>query len=105
MAKAKGRTAADFKLAHDPDTVVTNNIRTALAKMAKDHGPEHFEYDREFCSLAGISSNVVNRFRSKFAAHLVEAPPVGRVGKTSLKLVWFATPEGAKKSGGKRYEQ
>lgn len=99
----KRRTAADFKAAHDADTVITGKIRAALAKMAADFGPEHFEYDMDFCIAAGISTNVVNKYRAAFAAHLVEAPAVGRTKNSAVKYVWFATPAGAKKSGGTLY--
>jgi len=94
MAKAK--TLADFKAAHDPNVIVPNKIRTALASIEKE-GSEHWLYEVDFLKLSGLSTTQLAMFRDQFAAHIVEAP--GAHGKQT-KRVYFGNAKVAAKLRG-----
>lgn len=89
----KVRTLADFKAAHDPNVIVPNRIRVALASLAKE-GVEAWEYEGEFLKRAGISQTQLGQFREHFLAHIVEAP--GTRARTGRR-VWFGDVKTAKK--------
>jgi hypothetical protein len=95
-ATAKGKTLADFRAQHDPDVVVPNKIKAALASLAKE-GAEAWDYEMDFMKRAGISTTQVGAFREQFSDHVVEARTVG--GKSPRK-VWFADPKVAAKARG-----
>lgn len=93
---SKVKTIADFRSAHDPNVIVPNKIRAALAAMLKE-GAEQWEYELEFIKRAGISNTQMGQFREQFADYVVEAAASsGRAGKR----VWFADAKVAKKLRG-----
>lgn len=93
---SKVKTLADFKAAHDPNVIVPNKIRAALAAIEKI-GPEHYEYEVDFLKLSGISTTQLAMFREQFAAYIVEAP--ASQGK-STKRVYFGNAKVAAKLRG-----
>jgi len=97
MSKTTRRTIADFKAAHDPDTIVPNKIRTALAEIEKV-GPEHFEYEVDFLKLAGISTTQIGQYRDQFADYWLITP--GTNGNKSAKRVYFGNTKIVKKLKG-----
>lgn len=100
MAKAEPRSVATFKAQHDRNVVIPNKIRTALEKMAKDNGPEHYEYETEFMKLAGVGGSDLAAHRDAFTAHIVEAKPIGLGNSRSTRRAWFATVKAAKAARG-----
>lgn len=93
---SKPKTLADFKAAHDPNVIVPNKIRLALAAIEKE-GPEHYLYELDFLKLSGLSTTQLASFRDQFAAHIVEAPAAH--GK-SIKRVYFGNAKVAAKLRG-----
>lgn len=85
--KPVARTIADWKKTHDPDTVITTRIKAALIKL-REIGPQHFEYEKEFCVLAGVSPSIIGKYREDFAAHIVTAPRIGAENRHP-RLAWF----------------
>lgn len=83
--KPKARTAADFRAAHDRDTVIPNKIRAGLAKLL-EVGPEHYEYDDGFRALCGLQAAELSNYRNQFAHNWFIAP---KTGPTPEKRVWF----------------
>lgn len=102
MAKAKpaSRNVALFRAHHDPDVVVPNKIREALANMEKDHGPEHYEYESDFIKLAGVNTTQMAAHRDAFTAFIVEAKPIGMGNARTARRAWFATAKAAKSARG-----
>jgi hypothetical protein len=94
---AKVKTIADFRSAHDPNVIVPNKIRAALAAMLKE-GAEQWEYEGEFIKRADVSQTQMGAFREQFIDHIIEAPSTasGRSGRR----VWFADAKVAKKLRG-----
>jgi hypothetical protein len=92
-AKVITRTANDFRAAHDPDVIIPNKIRAALAELAKG-GEENWEYELEFSRRAGVNQQQLAAYRPQFEAHVVVAP--GR----NTKRAWFASTKVAKKLRG-----
>jgi hypothetical protein len=97
MTKDKAKSLADFKSIHDPDTVIPNKIRAALADMLK-LGAEHWEYESDFVQRAGVSMTQLGQYRDGFMKHLVKAPQVGK--SREPRNVWFADPKVATKVRG-----
>lgn len=97
---AKGRTLADFRAAHDRAVVIPTKIQTALDKMLKDNGPEHYEYEADFMKLAGVGQADISKFRDKFSAFIAIAQPVGTSRSKSARNAWFATTKAAKAARG-----
>ncbi len=93
----KPKTLADFKAAHDPNVIVPNKIRAALAAIEKE-GAEHWLYEFDFLKLSGLSTTQLAMFRDQFAAHIVEAP--GGNGNKSTKRVYFGNAKVAAKLRG-----
>jgi hypothetical protein len=93
----KPKTLADFKAAHDPNVIVPNKIRVALAAIEKE-GPENWLYEADFLKLSGLSTTQLAMFRDQFAAHIVEAAGT-RSGK-SAKRVYFGNAKVAAKLRG-----
>jgi hypothetical protein len=105
MAKANSaakpaRNVASFRAVHDRSVVIPNKIRDTLAKMAQDHGSEHYEYESDFIKLAGVHSGDLNAHRDSFADHIVEAKPIGFGNARAARRVWFATVKAAKAARG-----
>lgn len=96
-AKPVARTLADWKKNHDPETVRTTKIKAALAKL-RELGGQHFEYEKEFCALAGISQTQIGEYREQFAAHIVAAPRMN--GESRAKLAWFGNISAARSARG-----
>jgi len=92
-SKPAPRTLSDFRAAHDPNVMIPQRIRKALADMAKEH-PESWAYEQEFLSRAGVANNFISAFRDEFAEYIVETR-----GKNP-KRVWFADPKVANKARG-----
>ena len=96
MASKKAKTLADFKAAHDPNVIVPNKIRAALATIGKE-GAENWLYEIDFLRLSGISTVQLATFRGQFAAHIVEVPAgQGRM----TKRVYFGNVKVAAKLRG-----
>jgi len=94
--KPKAKTLADFRALHDPNVIVPNRIKAALAKMLAE-GPDQWEYESDFIKLAQISQTQIGMFREQFIKHVVETAQVhGRHGRK----VWFADPKIAAKARG-----
>lgn len=93
----KPKTLADFKAAHDPDVIVPNKIRAALAAIEKI-GPEHYEYEGDFLKLTGLSTTQLAKYRDQFAAHIIDTPATH--GKSSAKRVYFGSAKAAAKLRG-----
>lgn len=93
---SKGKTVADFRVAHDPSVIVPTKIRAALAAMLKE-GPEHWEYEGDLIKRAGIAAGQITAHREQFAEHIVATPAAS--GRSS-RNVWFADPKVAKKVRG-----
>lgn len=102
MAKAKteSRNVASFRAQHDPDVVVPNAIKAALAGMEKDHGPEHYEYESDFIKLAGVGATAMAAHRETFKDFIVDAKPVGKGNTRMARRAWFATVKAAKAARG-----
>lgn len=102
MAKTKpeSRNVAMFKAKYNRDVVIPNKIRAALENMAKDHGPEHYEYESDFIKLAGIGASDLSAHRDAFKDFVVEAKPVGMGNARAARRVWFATTKAAKSARG-----
>lgn len=96
MPKIQAKTISDFRAAHDPDVIVPNKIREALAAMAKV-GPEHYEYEGDFVKLAGLSQTQISAYREQFIDHIVKA---ASTSKRAARNVWFADIKAAKKVRG-----
>jgi hypothetical protein len=94
MAKAK--TLADFKNAHDPNVIVPNKIKAALAAIEKD-GAENWLYEVDFLKLSGLSVTQLAAYRDTFEAHIVVAPATH--GKTT-KRIYFGNAKVAAKVRG-----
>lgn len=92
----KARTIADFKAAHDRATVVTNKARVAIELMAKT-GPEHYEYEGDFITLAKLSQSDTKYIREALKDYMADAPAVH--GKTA-KIVYCGSIKTAKKLRG-----
>jgi len=67
----KAKTLDDFRAAHDPNVIVPNKIRAALAAIEKD-GPENWLYEADFLKLSGLSTTQLSQFRDQFEAHIIE---------------------------------
>lgn len=93
---SKPKTLADFKAAHDPNVIVPNKIRAALAAIEKE-GAENWSYEVDFLKLSGLSTTQLATFRDQFAAHIVEAPAAH--GK-STKRCYFGNAKIAAKLRG-----
>lgn len=100
MAKAAPRNVASFKAQHNRNVVIPNKIRAALEKMAKDNGPEHYEYETDFVKLAEIGASDLAAHRDAFTKFIVEAKPIGKGTSRSPRRVWFATEKAAKAAAG-----
>lgn len=96
MPKSQPRSLADFRALHDPNVIVPNKIRAALAAMLKQ-GPEHWEYESDVVRLAGISNNQIGAYREAFLDHIVETSATDR---RTPRRVWFADPRVARKVRG-----
>jgi hypothetical protein len=99
MATAKKsvpKTVAGFRALHDPTVVVPNRIKAALEALAAE-GPEHWEYEADFLTRAGVTPVQLNSYREQFAAHYVEAQESGR--RTPVRA-WFGTAKAAKAARG-----
>lgn len=81
----KAKTLKDFADSNDRETITRNKIRAGIAAMVKI-GSEHHENERDFCALAGVSSNHLPDFRDEFQKHIALVP--GMSGKTA-RYVWF----------------
>lgn len=90
---SKPKTLADFKAAHDPNVIVPNKIRAALASIEKE-GPENWLYEGDFLKLSGLSVSQLASYRDQFAAHIIEAPATH--GK-AVKRVYFGNAKVATK--------
>jgi transposase len=75
----KGRTLAQFRQAHDKDTIIPAKIRTALKELGAA-----WLYEGEFIKLAGITYADVNAYRELFAANVI-------VLRSDNKRVWAGT--------------
>lgn len=84
---------ADFRAAHDKRIIVPEKFRTALAALAKEHGPEGWEYDQDFRKRARLGPPEMANYRDQFKDHQVEVPSQG--DKPS-RIVWVATVKAAK---------
>ncbi len=94
MTAKKARTADDWQASHDPDVIIPNKIRAALAALLKQ-GPEHYEYEADFAKLAGVSLPKLAQYRAQFDSHIVLGEdPTGR--RTSQRG-WFGNPKTAKR--------
>lgn len=100
MPKTVARNVASFRAEHDPDVVVPNAIRAALAKMEKDNGPEHYEYESDFIKLTGVGNTALAAHREAFKDHIVEAKPVGKGNSRMARRAWFSTVKAAKAARG-----
>jgi len=89
----KPKTLADFKAAHDPNVIVPNKIRAALAAIEKE-GPENWLYEVDFLKLSGVSTTQLSQFRDQFADHIIETPASSR---GSAKRVYFGNAKVAAK--------
>ena len=94
MAKTIPKTLSDFRALHDPNVVVPNKIRAALASMATE-GKEHWEYEADFLKRAGVTPLQLAAFRETFKTHIVETG-----NSRNAKRVWFADPKTAEKARG-----
>lgn len=104
MSKAK-RDLSTLNAAHNPDVIGPNRIRAALIQLAKDHGSQAYVYEsvnpagitdiEPLGKLADVGPAVLSRYRSQFAAHVVEVRQEFG-SKRSPRVVWFAKPEAAK---------
>jgi hypothetical protein len=88
----KGKSLADFRAVHDKSVTIPQKIEAALVKMAKDNGPEHWEYEGQFIKLVGVSQAEFGQYRDKFKAHVVAIKSNG-----TTKRVWVATAKAATK--------
>jgi hypothetical protein len=93
MGKPAARTLDDFRAAHDPNVMIPQRIRRALAEMLKEHA-ESWEYEIDFLRRAGIANSLISPFREDFKNHIVDTR-----GKNP-KRVWFADPKVAAKARG-----
>ena len=91
--KGPARTLSEFRAAHDPNVMIPQRIRKALADMLKEH-PECWAYEQEFLSRAAVSNNLISAYRDEFSEYIVETR-----GKNP-KRVWFADPKIAAKARG-----
>lgn len=89
------KTLADFKAQFDPDVVVPNKIKAALASLLKE-GPESWEMEAEIIKRAGISQTQMSAYRGQFEKHIVSARSPGKDGKR----IWFADAKVAAKARG-----
>jgi hypothetical protein len=85
--KPKPRTVADFKAAHDRDTIIPNKIRAGLAKLL-EMGPEHYEYAEQFRALCGLQSAELAQYKGLFKRHWFVAQSMSSGGARE-KQVWF----------------
>jgi hypothetical protein len=86
----KGRTLKDFRAAHDRNVIVPQRLKEVLARLEKEQGPEHYEYELDLGKLAGVGMQDINVFREQFQDHVVTV----RV-KGNERRVWFATAKAA----------
>jgi hypothetical protein len=80
----KGKTIADFRNAHDPNTIVPKKIEAALKALA-DEGPEAWDYENEFLKRSGLSTTQFAMFREPFEPFMVQI-----TGKNP-KRIWCGT--------------
>lgn len=100
--KPVAKTLADFRKAHDKDTVVTTRIDQALEAL-RASGAEAWEYEGDFIKLAGISIADCSTYRSQYAEYVVDAPIVCQGGKSrngTPRRVWFGDKKLAAKVRG-----
>ena len=91
MSKPK-KTLAAFRELHDKNVVIPARLNAALKALAKEDGPEAWEYEAEFLKRAGVSNNEIGPFREQFEPHVVEAPQRGK----SPKRAWFPDVKNAR---------
>jgi hypothetical protein len=79
-----------FRAAFDPNVIIPNKIRAALADLAKHEGPDAWDEEVNFLKRAGINAQTVAQHRDTFKAHIVEAK------KNSKPIfVWFVDVKAA----------
>ncbi|MBP8231776.1 MAG: hypothetical protein KAY22_05680 [Rhizorhabdus sp.] len=93
--KAKARTLADFRAAHDQSVIVPNKLRTALAQLQAEGGDENWEYESDFLRRAGVSNSVIGQYRDQFATHIASVRVSTHGG--GFKRIWIATTKAAAK--------
>lgn len=93
--KAKARTLADFRAAHDQSVIIPNKIRAALAQLQAEGGDENWEYESDFLRRAGVANSIIGQYRDQFAAHIASV----RISSngSGFKRIWIATTKAAAK--------
>lgn len=89
-SKSKAKTLDTFRCENDPQVVVQNRIKAALAEMFKA-GPQEYDIEADFMARAKLSQKELSAWRPKFTAHIVEVPRKNRDG--APKRFWFADPK------------
>jgi len=79
-----GRSVAEFQRLHNPDIVIPEKIRAALAGV----GADKWVYETELARLAGMASERVRAYRHLFPDHVVAV-------KLNGPFVWAGSPEAA----------
>jgi len=95
-AKPVARTIADWKKNHDPDVVNVTKIKAGIEQLRKI-GLQHYEYEKEFCTMIGVSPSIIGKYRERFAGHIVLSP---RIGEQRQRFGWFATVSAATSARG-----
>lgn len=91
----KVNTLADWKASYEPDIVIPNKIKAALASLLKE-SEEGWESEADFIKRAKISNTQIGAYRSKFEKHIA----LGRESGKSEKRFWFASAKVAAKARG-----
>lgn len=94
IAKKSEKTLASFRALFDPDVRIPAAINAALESLAKDGGPEAWEYEADFIKRAGISTSQIGVYREQFDKHIAVAREKGK----SEKKAWFADSKVAAKA-------
>ena len=82
ISDSKVKTLADFKSAHNRDTIVPQRIKKALALLGKGG----WEYELVFSRMASIHLSDLGNFRDQFADYIVELKGGRRAWAGSISL-------------------
>ncbi len=77
-----GRSVAEFQRLHNPDIVIPEKIRAALARL----GADKWLYENELAHLAGMSSDRVRAYRHAFPDNVVAV-------KLNGPFIWAGSPD------------
>jgi hypothetical protein len=80
--KIQKKPLSKFRELHDRTFIVPRRIKEALKRIGNG-----WEYEREFCSVAGVSTNDIAAYREQFKDHVVQIERSGKRAWTGSKAM------------------